>query len=143
MAFQTTTKIAMNEVAIAKNGSNAADTSYKWTNCSGGEGFNFWYYATAAAGAPEASVVIQVSLFKPGETAGDGTTVFDLDSTDRNNYRSITLVADSVITLNSWVHVNTPAEMSYPFKYFRPLVTETNAAAITTFSLAVAYNGMR
>ena len=142
MAFQTTTKIVMNEVAIARNGSNAADASYRWTPCSGGEGFNFWYYATSG-GASEASVVIQVSLFKPGETAADGTTVFDLNSTDRNNYRSITLVADSVITLDEWVHVNTPAEMAYPFKFFRPLVTETNVAAITTFSLAVAYNGMR
>ena len=142
MAFQSEPTILMNQVAITKNGNNTADGSFRWVKCPGGEGFNFWYYATSA-GAPNATIALDITIFKPGLLIAGGSAIFDADYATRNNYRTITLAAAGVITLDAWTHINTPAELAYPFYAMRPRVTENDVAAITAFDFAVSFNAMR
>ena len=142
MPFQTVSNLTQNEVAITKNGS---DTS-GWISAKGAEGFNFWLYMTAA-GAPDVTVTFEYTLLPPGYSrtstkSTDGLDLLDPNSTDRTNYRSVTIKANET-TQDAWQHYNTPTELKYPMSHYRIKCTENNVAAVTTLSFIVAHNGMR
>lgn len=127
------TDLLLAESAIAKNATATGD----WRKRPHGDAFNFWWYMTAT-GAPSVTIYVDYTIFDPAPSKHAGGT-HDPASTDRTNYRTITL-ASAQTTKGSWTHVDTPSELLYPWTAYRVRVTEGAGAAVTTFTLAVCSN---
>ena len=137
MSWHTVTHQLFNEVAIAQDGTAIGE----WVAVKGAEGFNFWDYLTST-GAPSVAISVDVSLFQPGATAADGTQLHDRDSSTRNNFRTIEVVA-ATTTKDEWVHHDTPDELQYPICWMRGRAVEGDVAAVDSLSVVVAVNGQR
>jgi hypothetical protein len=139
--FHERSIVLLNEVAIVQ----AATSTGVWMTCPRAQAFNIWYYCTSA-GAPSVTLNFDYSIFglealtqAPPGTYAYGT--FHPASTARTNYRTISL-ASGVITLNAWTHIDTPAEMKYPFASCRIRAVEADAAAVTTLTVAMGIQGL-
>lgn len=140
--FHERALVLLNEVAIVK----AATATGVWMTCPRAQAFNIWYYATSA-GAPEGALYFDYSIFglESFTQAPPGTYAYGLFHpayASRTNYRTITLKASGAFALDAWTHIDTPAEMKYPFASCRIRATEGDVAAVTTLTVAIGIQGL-
>ena len=144
MPFQPVTNVDHMEEAIAKAGTS---TTKPWKPCKGAEGFKLQYFM-ASTTAPSITWSLQICNvppgFRPDETniGADGKHLLDPDSTVRNNYRTVEIVA-AATTQDEWVYYPTPTELKYPFMYYRSVIVEGNVGAVDSISTKITFNGMR
>jgi len=143
MPFHSVTNLDHNEEAIAKD----ATSTTGWKPAKGAEGFNFWLYMESTA-SPSVTWTLETTLVAPGyrpdedNIGSDGLHILDPDSTVRNNYRSIEIVAAET-TQDAWQHYNTPDELKYPFSHYRSKIVEGDVGAVDLISTEISFNGMR
>ncbi len=136
--------VFLNEVAITKG----ATSTGSWFKVSRLQAMNIWWYMTAS-GSPSISLYFDYSIFPAGErqtttTMGPPTFAAGLFSpsyTGRTNYRTVTL-GTGLTTKAAWTHVDTSAELLYPFCSARVRAVEADVAAVTTLTFAIAYQGL-
>jgi len=125
MRFHASPVFLINEEAIEQDETKTG----AWVKMKVGESFNILWKMTSDA-SPSITIDCDVTPFDPDTYVN---TVHDPNSTTYTNYRRITL-GSGLTTQDALQHIDTPAEMLYPFVAARLVVTEANVGAITTFS---------
>lgn len=128
--FQAVYDLPISNVAVTSGNT----TTSAWMPASTLVGANFWFYQ-ASSGSPSSTITIDYTIF-PLTTANAAPTIPVSGGT---NYRTVTLKSAET-TKAAWQHYDTPAELEYPFLFYRINVAVSSANA--TVYVGVCRNGI-
>src|SRR5512138_1837616 len=128
--FLATTNLPINYVLV--DSGDVATATSEWIPASVAMNTNIWV-AMTSSGTPTLTVTADVTVFDVVNGVV-GTAITGI----ANNYRTISI--GTTTTKDAWVHIDSPAEMDYPFKFIRYKLTIN--ASTARVSCATCQNGL-
>lgn len=134
--FISVTQIPINGTAVASGSS----TTSAWIPVSVAVASNIWVCQTSA-GTPTLTVTADYTIFDVTTNAAGTQTVMGPTITGVASNHRADIAVGTTTTVAGWVHLDSPPEMDYPYRWVRYKIAVADADA-TGLWLAVCHNGL-